>query len=685
MNLPLYIPVLAPVFVATVGYFLKRRIYQVVLLAFQIVQTVLVTGLFLSVRTAGARYEVLSGWPEGVGIALSVDTISAVLVMLAGWFYLFLLTFNFRKLYMDNLFQFLFVTLQGLLIGLFMASDIFNVYVLLELATIVIGILIMYKRDKQTIYDGMLYLMMNLVSMAFFLLGIGFVYKRMGTLDMLVMAEMAATVSDPRSLIIPYALLLMPVGVKAAFFLLFAWLPRAHGAPSAPSVVSALLSGVQVKAGVYLFIRLTQIFDSALPTREFFLAVGFLTAITGFFLAIAQKDIKLILAYHTVSQVGLIVIGLSAGTDAAFWGGVYHIVNHAFFKALLFLTAGSVMHALSGQLDMRKMSGLARKMPVTAVLMLIGCLALAGFPFTAGFFSKDQILYNALNTYPVLGWLAVLTALLTAFYTFRLWFRVFMGPTEYEMGREHHGYEMDHAPDDHHHGPHEMSWLMNGPLVVLAAGAVFAGLFFGGWMESSIKHATPGIAAAAVQHDEAVGDPHGDADHAHPHADQNLVHDHDHAQDHDHAAVPAGLLHAPKHKGDPGYISHLAVGLISGLGAIVMIVAAGYFFWLNRPTAARIAAAARPAVLLAYHKYFVDEAYRWLIVAPLKGLGWVGYRIVDALLLDRLIYDGLARFIPRLAAEAQTPTMRGRLQGYALLMGLGLLLVVAIVAYAVML
>lgn len=390
MNVPLYIPVLAPVFVATVGYFLKRRIYQVVLLVFQIVQTGLVTGLFLSVRTGGARYEVLSGWPEGVGIALSMDTISAVLVMLAGWFYLFLLTFNVRKLYMDNLFQFLFVTLQGLLIGLFMASDIFNVYVLLELATIVIGILIMYKRDKQTIYDGMLYLMMNLVSMAFFLLGIGFVYKRMGTLDMSVMAEMAATVSDPRSLIIPYALLLMPVGVKAAFFLLFAWLPRAHGAPSAPSVVSALLSGVQVKAGVYLFIRLTQIFDSALPTREFFLAVGFLTAITGFFLAIAQKDVKLILAYHTVSQVGLIVIGLSAGTEAAFWGGVYHIVNHAFFKALLFLTAGLIIRVYHTR-TITEIHGVFRRMPLVGIAGMAGVLGITGAPLFNGSVSKYLI------------------------------------------------------------------------------------------------------------------------------------------------------------------------------------------------------------------------------------------------------------------------------------------------------
>jgi NADH-quinone oxidoreductase subunit L len=376
---------------------------------------------------------------------------------------------------------------------------------------------------------------------------------------------------------------------------------------------------------------------------------------------------------------------LGVGVLGAF-GAVFHLFTHAFFKALLFLTAGSVMHALSGQLDMRKMSGLARKMPVTAVLMLAGCLALAGFPLLAGFWSKDQILYSALNTYPLLGWIGVITALITAFYTFRLWFRVFMGPTEYQMGREHHGYEMDHAPDDHHHGPHEMPWLMNGPLVVLALGAILAGLF-GGWIQSSVQTASPGIAMQAVVHD---------SDHAKPAADQGRApgygNDHEptaEAQKNDkheaaHAATPVGLLNAPKHKGEPGYTSHLQVGLVSGIGAIVMILLAGYFHWLRRDAAEKVVNAVKPVFLLLNRKYFVDELYHWTVVQPLRGIGWVGFKIIDGLLLDRLIYDGLARFLPWLTAEAQSPTLRGRLQGYALMMGLGVLLVIAVVAYAVL-
>lgn len=390
MTIPLYLPVLAPILIATVGYFLPRGTFRFVLIAFQMLQVFMVTIIFLTVRRVGAIYDYLIEWPAGVAIALRVDLLSGVMVLLTGWVFLFLLLFNVRKLYMDNLFQFLFVSLEGMLIALFVTADLFNVYVLMELNTLVIVILIMYKRDKQTIYDGMIYIMINLVSMAFFLLGVGFVYKRMGVLDFESMARIAAVVEDPRSLILPYALLMLPIGVKGAFFLLFAWLPRAHGAPSAPSIVSAVLSGVQVKAGVYLFIRMQEIFASVLPTAPFFLVIGFLTAIVGFALAIAQKDIKLILAYHTVSQVGLIMVGLNSGTEAAYWGGVYHIVNHAFFKALLFLTAGLIIKVYHTR-TVTEVRGVFRRMPLVALAGLAGVFGITGAPLFNGSVSKYLI------------------------------------------------------------------------------------------------------------------------------------------------------------------------------------------------------------------------------------------------------------------------------------------------------
>lgn len=390
MMIPLYVPVLAPILVACLGYFLPRGMFRFILIAFQFLQVAMVTVIFLAARRAGSLYEYLVDWPMGIGIVLRVDMLSGMMILLTAWMFLFLLLFNVRKLYMDNLFQFLFVSLQGMLIALFLSGDLFNVYVLMELNTLVIVVLIMYKRDKQTIYDGMIFIMINLVSMAFFLLGVGFVYKRMGYLDFGLMAEIAAAAEDPRSLILPYALLMLPIGVKGAFFLLFAWLPRAHGAPSAPSIVSALLSGVQVKAGVYLFLRMQEIFGAIFPTEPFFLVVGFLTAITGFSLAIAQKDIKLILAYHTVSQVGLIMVGLNAGTEAAYWGGVYHIVNHAFFKALLFLTAGLIIKVYHTR-TITEVRGVFRRMPLVAIAGMAGVFGITGAPLFNGSVSKYLI------------------------------------------------------------------------------------------------------------------------------------------------------------------------------------------------------------------------------------------------------------------------------------------------------
>lgn len=417
MNVPLYVPVLAPIFIAAVGYFLPRRRFRFVLLVFQSVQAAIVTGLFLLVRAHGPIEEYIVRWPAGVGIMLRMDLLSGMLALLTGWVFLFLLLFNVRKLYMDNLFQFLFVTLEGLLVALFLSNDIFNVYVLMELNTLVISVLIMYKRDKQTIYDGMLYVMINLISMAFFLLGIGFIYRQLGVLDFGLMRSAVESVANPRSVILPYALIMTPIGVKGAFFLLFAWLPRAHGAPSAPSIVSAVLSGVQVKAGVYLFIRMQEIFGSALPTAPFFLVIGFLTAIVGFSLAIAQKAIKLILAYHTVSQVGLIMIGLNSGTTAAYWGGVYHIVNHAFFKALLFLSAGLIIRVYHTR-TVTEIHGVFRRMPLVAIAAMAGVLGITGAPLFNGSVSKYLIQSAYVGRWSEIGMYVVNLGTLISFVKF---------------------------------------------------------------------------------------------------------------------------------------------------------------------------------------------------------------------------------------------------------------------------
>ena len=218
---------------------------------------------------------------------------------------------------------------------------------------------------------------------------------------------------------------------------------------------------------------------------------GTITAFWAATIAMAQFDIKRIMGYSTISQLGYMFAGLGFLSTT---GGVYHVFTHAFFKATLFLACGAVMHGFAGQLDMRKLSGLNKLggWKIVTVAMLIGCLNLAGFPFTAGYFSKDQILAEAFFTPDAViwgsswaGWLLLLTAGLTAYYTFRVFFRVFVGPTIYEPGDDHHGDDHgdDHAHDaghgdDHGHGggfhPHAPGWAINVVLVVLSIGSIAA-------------------------------------------------------------------------------------------------------------------------------------------------------------------------------------------------------------------
>src|SRR5687768_5501757 len=193
-----------------------------------------------------------------------------------------------------------------------------------------------------------------------------------------------------------------------------------------PTPVSALIhAATMVTAGVYMIVRCGTLFVANEAAMWTVAAVGAFTAVFAATIALRQFDLKKVFAYSTVSQLGFMFVGVAALAPVA---GVFHLVTHAFLKALLFLSSGVVMHAMLGELDMRKMSGLKRVLPWTRWLMLIGCLALAGAPFLSGFFSKDEIVISAWDRSVLLGLVMLFTALLTAYYAFRLYFRVFEGP-----------------------------------------------------------------------------------------------------------------------------------------------------------------------------------------------------------------------------------------------------------------
>jgi NADH-quinone oxidoreductase subunit L len=278
-------------------------------------------------------------------------------------------------------------------------------------------------------------------------------------------------------------LLFMGAMGKSAQFLLHTWLPDAM---EGPTPVSALIhAATMVTAGVFMVARLSPLFEQAPAALTFVTIVGATTAFFAATVGLVQNDIKKVVAYSTCSQLGYMFVGLGVGGYSL---GIFHLFTHAFFKALLFLAAGSVIMAMHHEQDMRKMGGLWRKTPVTFVMMVVGTLALTGFPYTAGYFSKDAIIeaaYASGRAGAVYGFvLTTLAAGLTSFYSWRLIFMTFFGAPRWAAAA--HGAGHDHAADHHeahgHEGhaldPHESPLVVLIPLGVLALGSLFAGLAF---------------------------------------------------------------------------------------------------------------------------------------------------------------------------------------------------------------
>jgi NADH-quinone oxidoreductase subunit L len=344
--------------------------------------------------------------------------------------------------------------------------------------------------------------------------------------------------------------------------------------------------------------------------------------------------------------------------------GVFHLITHAFFKALLFLGSGVVMHAMAGELDFRKFSGLKTVLPKTRILMLIGCLALAGFPFFSGFFSKDEIIAAAWEHNKFLGVVMLFTAFLTAYYTFRLYFRTFEGPVVIPASPPPGAPDVDthqahHEPtghDDHHHN-HEPS-IMIYPLIVLAIGAVLAGYI--NWPEKMAEHGLAdflGYSPSLVQAYNVINRP-------------------------EHPADPAGFgqmaLAEELHHKDAALVEttgklHLYLMIASGLISFTGIYLAYLMHLKYREEADKLAARHPLIVSILEHKYWVDEIYQAAIVEPLRLIGracvWIDTYVIDSVLW-------IISFIPQAAGFVlKLGTQRGYLQGYAVTMVLGVVII----------
>ncbi|MHC4977086.1 MAG: NADH-quinone oxidoreductase subunit L [Planctomycetota bacterium] len=444
---------------------------------------------------------------------------------------------------------------------------------------------------------------------------------------------------------IPFLLALGAFG-KSAQLPLFVWLPDAM---EGPTPVSALIhAATMVTAGVYLIARMLPVFALTPESLTLVAWVGGLTALVSATIGMAVFDIKRVMAYSTVSQLGYMFLGLGVLSQV---GAAYHVFTHAFFKATLFLSCGAVMHGMAGQLDLRKLSGLL-KVPgwkIVGYSLLIGCLCLAGFPLTSGFFSKDQIIAEAFVTqgpgFELLGWIALLTAGMTAYYSFRVFFRVFMGPVEFHPGDDHHG---DDHGDDHEFHPHAPKLAINLVLVVLAIGSLAAAIPYfldkdhHGWVGGLVHDSTSG--SVVMPHDPSVV----------PASMQG-----------DHHANFYGL-------GDPHKVMYFVSGLIGLIG-----IGLAYWFHLHgRTEAATSKADALKAKLggigkAAENKWYVDEIYNFTIRVPLYVLAHI-FALIDKLIVDGLV--NLFGWLPSLFGRSIRPLQHGYLQGYASGMAVGLVL-----------
>jgi NADH-quinone oxidoreductase subunit L len=430
--------------------------------------------------------------------------------------------------------------------------------------------------------------------------------------------------------------LLLFVGAcgKSAQFPLHVWLPDAM---EGPTPVSALIhAATMVTAGVYMVTRCTPLYAVSETAQLVVACTGAFTALLAGLTALTQNDLKRVMAYSTVSQLGYMFLGLGTGMLSGITGGMFHLFTHAFFKALLFLGAGSVMHAMHHVIDMRRFSGLRHIMPWTHRTFWFGCLALAGVVPFAGFFSKDMILGAVHDrghnhdqafhqVYELLYYSGLFTAFLTAFYTFRALFLTFFGPLK--------------TPPEAHH-PHESPRSMTVPLIILAVCALAVGgivewfhLYSFLWRTPSILLARTGIGSQAA----------------------HLIKEHE------------------------GLHIHLDVAGMSTVVALAGIGLAAFMYLGKRTEAEQLAeltSTKRGLWLyrLSHNKFYFDELYGALVVMPLRGLAWLSYQI------DRYVIDGLVNlcgWVPRAFGSLLRSLQTGMVQFYALAMILGMIVLFA--------
>ncbi|MFH1247707.1 MAG: proton-conducting transporter membrane subunit [Candidatus Omnitrophota bacterium] len=358
----------------------------------------------------------IGGWVPPFGISMVLDGLSSFMLVTVCLisFFVALYSLSYMKLYTDRP---KFFTLFSLMVcgmnGVIITGDLFNLYVFLEIASVASYALVAFGTEAEELEAAFKYAIMGSIASCFIFLGIAFLYGYTSTLNMADMARVIS--SQPQHYLLSFVgvLFLMGFGLKAALVPFHAWLPDAH--PSAPASISAMLSGLLIKTlGVYALVRVVfNIFGSSPHYLAIFMFLGGLSLIVAVILALSQWDLKRLLAYHSISQIGYVFLGIGLGTPLGILGGLFHLFNHSVFKSLLFLNSGAIDYA-TGTRDLRQAQGLARVMPITWLTNLIASMSIAGIPPFNGFFSKFLIIFACVQKgYFGYAFIAVLGSILT--------------------------------------------------------------------------------------------------------------------------------------------------------------------------------------------------------------------------------------------------------------------------------
>ncbi len=499
-----------------------------------------------------------------------------------------------------------------------------------------------YRRDTAT-HAGIKAFVMNVIGDVGLVVAAFLLLNETGQLDYVGVFESAPEVFSTNDGTLVAACLLILVGAfaKSAQLPLHTWLPDAM---EGPTPVSALIhAATMVTAGVYLIARCFPLFELAPTAADVSAVIGTATLVFAATIALVQTDLKRVIAYSTMSQIGYMVLGVSV---AAYGAGLFHLMTHAFFKALLFMAAGSVIGAMAGIQDMDRMGGFRKAMPFTFITFVAGALALAGFPFTSGFFSKDEILAYTLNRgggFVVLAVAGYIAAALTAFYAFRMVFRVFFGEPvpearELEGGHVAHGEPLNPAtgeaedteigfPGPEHHVA-EQSWPMKFAMAPLAVLAIVAGVVGIPGVTDTLEHFLEPTFESSIYAEDKPTD----------------------------SAEWVGLA---------------AGGIIS----VSSIFLAYVFFIRRRGITLELQDRFGRVHAFLFHKWYFDELYDAVFVRPMSSLGSFGRRVIETDFVQGFIVGG-ATGIVRAGTSVARAIQTGYLRAYALLLLFGAALVV---------